>query len=161
MKKVYIVLFIIVAVIFISIQLLRTSNDFDRAVYSIVFHNNLDEILNGITVSYGANIEDSNSIVTAEIINGLKPNEYRKVNISTKNPSQSAKSPFNVWIEITYNGQKISCSAGHFGIETGGLAYFELYTDTNELILKQIYSHERKYKRIYQRNKRNQSELSW
>lgn len=156
-----IVFCIIIAIICYTCNSYYIPSSFNRAIYSVVIHNDTNETLNDITILYGKDNAEPNTVVEGGRMDHLKPNEYRKVNILTSSPSEKAIAPYNVWVEIFHNGLKQNHIAGYFGKNTGGLAYFELSIKDNELIAQRIYQHEKEYKKIFQRNKKKQLELSW
>ena len=135
--------------------------EYDRAIYSVVIHNNTNIIFDDVNILYGNSIDDINTVFHFEQLQGLEAGRYRKVNIPTKEPSKKAKLPYNVYVSVKFNGCNYNLPVGHFGIETGGLAVVELELKDNTPILKRIYQHESKYKKIMRRHYRNQFELSW
>lgn len=166
MKKIYIL--IVSLVLMLTVIYYAWTNlfifigkEFNRAVYSVVLHNDTDMVVENITISYGRNSEDPASVFEVSQIVNLNPNEYRKVNISTTSPSEQAKAPYNVWAKLVHKESIEEISAGYFGIETGGLAVINVQMENQKLVLQRVFQHERAYKKIYRRNLKNQKELVW
>lgn len=156
---------ILVVCVFISMMIIydfsNNQNDYSRAIYSVILHNCTKEYIDNIKISYGKDINNPDSVVIYQNVNNIKPNEYRKVNIPTTIPSPNAQIPYNVWVSIENENGFTNYEAGYFGVETGGVALFEVIIKDDILKAKRVYPHEKKFKKIYKRHKNNQNELTW
>ena len=128
---------------------LPTSKDYDT-----------NEVKENITISYGSENSNDYSYEFSKIA-CLYPKEYKKINIPTECPSSTAKVPYNVWVTIDNGTEKKTSIAGYFGQNTGGLAYIKILLEDGELTLHRVLAHEKEYKQIERRNRKNQTELSW
>ncbi len=153
------IILILSCIIYMHCSINFSLQNFNRAIYSVVIHNNTNMILDDIQVFYGSDINNKHSVVLFESISNIKPDEYRKINIPTDSPD--AQPPYNVWLCVQIADATQTYAAGYFGEDTGGLAVFKVTTDNDVLNFQRIYQHEKIYKYIYKRNKKNQQELSW
>lgn len=167
-KKIFMtIIFIISILVVINLwwvydnTLFFKGKNYDRSVYTVVIHNNTNEVIEDITVSYGRDYAESSSIYEFSQINDLKPKEFRKINIPTVSPNESASVPYNVWITVPKGNDFITRCVGYFGIKTGGFEVIMIKNENNELLLEYIPKKERIYKQLYRRDIKNQQELSW
>lgn len=160
-KKIIIVVVLLMSSIltFVIFTFPPISKNFNRAVYTVVVHNQTEKTLSNISIVCGRDIKTPKTVEVVGEIDDLQPKEYRKINILTSNRPKKASAPYNV--NVVLNDFNIYEVAGYFGIETGGLAVLLISENDGTISLKRIYEHEHLYKKINRRNNQNQNELSW
>ena len=160
-KYVFVICFLFIIVLLINhLNNLIIPKNYNRNIYSVIIHNTSKSEIHDIVVSYGRNVEDSDTLYQFCEIENLRSNEYKKINIDTTKPSEQAQIPYNVFVSIKSDVCKTYTTAGYFGKGTGGMAYVECNIE-DKPEFKRIYNHTRKYKKMLKRHYKNQYECCW
>lgn len=152
-------LLFIVALVCIHDNFPIMKNNYRRDVYSVIVFNNTDTNVSNISILVGKDANDVETITEVANIEKIAPNEYRKINIDTSNPSPELKLPYNVFVKL--NGKSIIETAGYFGIKTGGMALIYVNDSSDGAVLQRVFEHDKRYKRVYKKDLKNQELMSW
>ena len=160
-----IIIFICLVILMDIFLIYPPSKDYVSETFSVVVNNTTDHTISDINILYGGSYDvdtgDTPEAVLYENIECIEPGQYIKVIIPTDNPSEMAGLPYNVYVTMLYDGDKITAPVGYFGVRTGGFAVIEIKELNNKLELNQLSKSSRKYHRLYWKHRRHQWELSW
>ena len=151
-----IIILIKMCFIIIDIQFMPISDDYDRAMYSVVIHNTTNTVINDVKVYYGSDHPDHYTLQEFTQLNQINPGQYVKVNIPTKEFPMPP--PYNVYLK--YQQDELLC-VGYTGLKTGGFETVEIVEMSGKNELKLLMTTDKKYKKILRRHHKNQMESEW
>lgn len=133
--------------------------NYRRDVYSVIVFNNTDTHISNISILVGKDANNVETITKVASIEKIAPGEYKKINIDTSNPSPELKLPYNVFVKI--DDKSAVETAGYFGINTGGMALLYVNDSSDGAVLQRVFEHDKRYKRVYKKDLKNQELMSW
>ena len=161
-KIVFIIIFIFLFIILFGVYIYQKyvfviPSNYDRSIYTVVLHNETDEELDNVSVSY-VHAASNEPKVNFANISDLMANEYRKINIPTDYQEPGS---YNVYVDVNTDNDKKTISAGYFGTNLGGFSVIEIKKENNTLILESLQKNTSKYNKIYRYHLKNQYETRW
>ena len=159
-KKIFLiilsVLIFIIFYIFYELQYMVVSDDYDRAMYSVVIYNTTNTIINDMKVYYGSDHPDNYTLQEFTQLDQINSGQYVKVNIPTK--EFPIPPPYNVY--LNHAGNELLC-VGYTGLKTGGFEVVEIVEKSGNIELKQLMTSDSLYKKLIKRHHKNQMETTW